>query len=51
MDDDEDQDNISFVEIVDMFGEKIKVKPDVITESQYVEMKKKAKYEAEEKAR
>ncbi|EAS07461.1 IQ calmodulin-binding motif protein (macronuclear) [Tetrahymena thermophila SB210] len=51
LDDSEDEDNVSFVEIVDMFGEVVKVKPDIITESQYIEMKKKALLEREQKAK
>lgn len=41
----------SFVEIEDVFGEKERYRPDVITESQYYEIKAKAKLEAAHNAK
>jgi len=49
--DDNDEEEESFVEIEDVFGEKEKYYPDEITESQYKEIKEKAKREASEFAK
>lgn len=46
-----DEEEESFVEIEDVFGEKEKYWPDEISESQYKEIKEKAKREASELAK
>lgn len=50
-DNDDSEEEQSFVEIEDAFGEKEKYYPDEITESQYKEIKAKAKREASELAK